>query len=392
MTTHSRIQIFNRGNRRGEVLIYDVIGGDFFGDGVTAKNFRSDLEALGDIDVLDVRINSPGGSIFDGIPIYNTLRDHKATVNVHIDGAAWSMASGIAMAGDVVNMAENALMMLHDPTTFSFGNAEDLRKEATRLEKVKDQLTIAYERKSGQSRDEIANIMSAETWLDANEAKDMGFVDNVTASVEIENMFDTPDFIRIPGNRFSAAMNLLRPKPSPKKEVIDMADTIQPSDSNVNATAVDNVIANQSTDETPATIEQLSALEGADSDFILEHAKNKSTISQATNALNKALSEELAKLRSPEAADQTDDENRAQKPAVGTKDPLGTDTPAPVDLGKSGSEYGSMNAKQKQVELRRLVEEQRAQLGNRFDHLQVLNRLSVTHSELFSETHLQPVS
>lgn len=387
------IKVINKGDRRGEVLIYDVIGEDFFGDGVTAKKFRADLDSLGEVDVIDVRINSPGGSVFDGIPIYNALLNHKATVNVWIDGAAWSMASGIAMAGDTVNMAENALFMMHDPSTFSFGSSDDLRKEADRLDKVKDQLAVAYERKSGLSKDEITDLMSAETWLDANEAKDKGFVDNVTSPVESENTFETPEFIRIPGNHFSAAMNLLRPKNSPERKGENMAEKSEPKKETIDPAAVDNAITVGAVDE-PATIEQLSALEGADSDFVVTHLKNKSTVSQAMNALNKKLRDEIASLRKdenkPESDEDADEARKSSKPPVGNASPLKTENPNVPKPETTG--YESMNAKEKQAELRRLVEEKRSSLGDRFNHITVMNRLQATHPDLFSESHLKNAS
>src|SRR5689334_15856520 len=89
-----------------EVLIYDVIGADFFGEGVTAKSVKADLEALGDVSDINVRINSPGGNVWDGIAIFNLLKQHKAQVHVQVDGIAASAASLVAMAGDLITMGE----------------------------------------------------------------------------------------------------------------------------------------------------------------------------------------------------------------------------------------------------------------------------------------------
>ncbi|MCK5219101.1 Clp protease ClpP, partial [bacterium] len=123
-----------KAEKKVEILIYDQIGEDWFGDGVQAKKFAEELRDLGDIETIELRINSPGGSVWDGNAIYNTLRGHKATVNVTIDGLAASIASVIAMSGDTITMPENALMMIHNPATIAFGEAEEMRKAANMLD------------------------------------------------------------------------------------------------------------------------------------------------------------------------------------------------------------------------------------------------------------------
>jgi ATP-dependent protease ClpP protease subunit len=120
-----------------EIHIYDTIGTDFFGEGVGAKSFIDDLAQFAGQD-LSVRINSPGGQVFEGVAIHNALARHDALVNVHIDGMALSIASLIAMAGDTINIAENGIMMIHDPWTWVQGNAADMRKEAENLDRVKE--------------------------------------------------------------------------------------------------------------------------------------------------------------------------------------------------------------------------------------------------------------
>jgi ATP-dependent Clp endopeptidase proteolytic subunit ClpP len=172
-----------------EVKIYDEIGLW----GIRAADFSRDLKAAGDdLSEIIVRINSPGGAVFDGLAIHNILKDHAAKVTVKVDGIAASIASVIAMAGDRVEMPENAMMMIHDPSGLAFGTAEDMRELADVLDKIKASLVSAYRNKSGMSDDEIASMMAAETWLSAAEAKEKGLADEVTKAVKLAACAD-PD-------------------------------------------------------------------------------------------------------------------------------------------------------------------------------------------------------
>ena len=154
---------FNAKNQKAEILIYEDIG-DYW-SGVTAKGFNDELKALGDISEINVRLNSGGGNVFDGIAIYNTLKNHKAKVNIHIDGLAASIASIVAMAGDTISMAKNGFMMIHDPWIMTAGTAQDLRKTADTIDGVREQLLDTYIRRTGGDREQISDMMSAETWM-----------------------------------------------------------------------------------------------------------------------------------------------------------------------------------------------------------------------------------
>ncbi len=165
-----------------EVSIYDEIGLW----GIRAADFARDLKAAGDdVKQITVRINSPGGSVFDGLAIHNILKDHAAKVTVKVDGIAASIASVVAMAGDRVEMPENAMMMIHDPSGLAWGTAEDMRELADVLDKIKAGLVSAYRNKSGLADEEIAALMAAETWLSAAEAKEKGLADKVTQAVKL---------------------------------------------------------------------------------------------------------------------------------------------------------------------------------------------------------------
>lgn len=171
-----------------EILIYDVIGEDWMG-GISAKQFVDDLGEL-DVENINVRINSPGGDVFDGTAIYNALINHKARITTQIDGMALSMASVVAMAGDTIKMAGNAMMMIHNPWTLAIGDATELRKTADVLEKTKLNLLAAYNKQSPLDNDEISALMDDETWMTGPEALEKGFVDEVTEQIKIAAHFD----------------------------------------------------------------------------------------------------------------------------------------------------------------------------------------------------------
>lgn len=184
-----------------EVLIYDEIGAY----GVSAKGFLAELGALPDGVPIDLRLNSPGGSVFDAVAIYNALKRHEGAITVWIDGIAASAASYIAMAGDEIVMPENAFMMIHDPSGLVMGTAEDMRATAEALDKVKGSLIQGYAAKSGKPDDEIAIMMAAETWLDAKDALDLGFIDRIAAPVKLAASFDVARFRNAPPELAEAA-------------------------------------------------------------------------------------------------------------------------------------------------------------------------------------------
>lgn len=167
------------------------------GDEVRSQPIVKQLAALPDSHVL-VRVNSPGGSVSEGNAIFNALREHRGTVRVSIEGLAASAASYIAMAGDVVEMAENALLMIHDPFTGAGGNARDLRQSAEMLDKIATSMQRAYCAKSGLPAERVREIMIGETGFTADEAKEVGFVDAITAALDVAAHIDLSAFAPLP--------------------------------------------------------------------------------------------------------------------------------------------------------------------------------------------------
>lgn len=164
-------------NSSAEISIYDAIGGY----DVNAKQFVDELKEI-DAEVINLRINSPGGSVIDGNAMFNALQRHPAKVVTHIDGLAASMASVLAMAGDEVHMADNALLMIHNPWTMSIGDADELRADADLLDKMSASILSAYGR-SQYEADELKALMDEETWFSAEEALAAGFVDHVDSGL-----------------------------------------------------------------------------------------------------------------------------------------------------------------------------------------------------------------
>lgn len=162
-----------------EILIYDEIG--YWG--ITAKTFVSDLKSLTGATSINLRINSPGGDVFDGIAIYNALKGLGLPITTYIDGLAASMASVIAMVGNPVIMPENAMMMIHKPWGASSGDANAMRDYADLLDKVESVLIPAYTAKTGKSPDEIAAMLEEETWLSGAECVTHGFADQLIEPV-----------------------------------------------------------------------------------------------------------------------------------------------------------------------------------------------------------------
>lgn len=163
-----------------EILIYDMIGSTFWGDGMTPKDFVSQLDECKKISgKLNLRINSPGGAVHDGFTIYNAIVQSGLDVSVYIDGLAASAAAFIAMAGDKIYMPASSEIMIHDAWGIAMGNAEELRKEATHLESLTSMIADIFVNKTENKKEVIADLMKAETWMDGKKAVDLGFADEL---------------------------------------------------------------------------------------------------------------------------------------------------------------------------------------------------------------------
>lgn len=187
-----------------EVRIYNEIGGW----GISAEAFANDIAKV-KAKTIHLRINSPGGAAFEAFAIYNTLRNHPARIVAHVDGLAASAASVVMLAGDEVRIAENGFVMIHNAHGGVYGGADDMRRNADVLEKLNATLAKLYAKKMGGSEEDVKDLMDAETWYTADEAKAVGLVDAVeeeadnlpeAAAKAVEKYAKAPEQVR----RFAA--------------------------------------------------------------------------------------------------------------------------------------------------------------------------------------------
>lgn len=168
-------------NSGATIDILDPIGADFFGEGVTAKSVSAALRAIGNAPVT-VDINSPGGDVFEGIAIYNLLREHPGDVTVNILGLAASAASIVALAGNDVRIGREARFMIHNAWVIAMGDAPSLRDAADWLEPFDASMADVYAARSGLDTSTIREMMNRETWMTGQQAVDQGFADSLLAS------------------------------------------------------------------------------------------------------------------------------------------------------------------------------------------------------------------
>lgn len=170
--------ILNAEKQSAEIHILDDIGPSWAGM-VGAKGVAAELKGLGNVKQIDVRVNSLGGSVFEGFAIYNLLKDHPAKVTMHVDGIAASAASTIVMAGDRIMIAKNGFLMIHDPSSIIWGSAEELRKQADLLDGLKQKIADVYASRGKKDAATFSDWMTAETWLDAEQSIEAGLADEI---------------------------------------------------------------------------------------------------------------------------------------------------------------------------------------------------------------------
>ena len=169
----------NEEEKTAELILYGSIGSDEYWDDISDKVFKQDIENLGDVENITLHINSPGGSVFSAVAIANTLKNHKAKVIANIDGLAASAATIITSACDTVRMPKNALFMIHNPITFAYGNNQEMQKTVEMLDKVKNSIIETYLNKAKTDKETLSELMDNETWMDAETAKEYGFIDEI---------------------------------------------------------------------------------------------------------------------------------------------------------------------------------------------------------------------
>lgn len=186
-----------------EVYIFDEIGAY----GITAQDFISEMKEYKDTPV-NLRINCIGGDVFDGMAMYNIIKKREAKTTAYIEGIAASMGSVIALAADEVVMAENSLFMIHNAWGGAMGEAEDMRKTASILEKISGEIANIYERKTRLSLNRIVEMMDKETWLNAAEAYELGFIDLISDSIKVAAKYDVSKFKNITTEQIHNKLNI----------------------------------------------------------------------------------------------------------------------------------------------------------------------------------------
>ena len=274
----------NEEENSADMILYGTIGSDEWWDDICDKTFKEDIANLGEVENINLHINSPGGSVFAAVAIANTLKNHKAKVTAYIDGLAASAATIITSACDVVKMPKNALFMIHNPLTWAYGNKQELEKTGILLDKVKDSILETYLAKAkDKTKEELSALMDEEKWFNAEEAKEYGFIDEIVGEMEkpqnVNNLlivnslaFDISKFKNFPNSR----------PPVPSKYIKDEMAIEKIKNS---YPEIYQEILNQGIISERKRIQEIEDLDVAGYDEIINNAKYNEPINAANLAL-----------------------------------------------------------------------------------------------------------
>ena len=175
-----------------DVYIFDEIGMG----GVNAQGFIEEIKSFKD-SPMNLHINCVGGDVFDGMAIFNIIKKRTAKTTVYIEGIAASMGSVIALAADSVVMAENSLFMIHNAWGGAMGEAKEMKKTAKLLDKISGEIANIYVKKTNLPYDKVKEMMDEETWLNAEEALELGFIDSISDAIKVAAKYDVSKFKNI---------------------------------------------------------------------------------------------------------------------------------------------------------------------------------------------------
>ena len=261
--------------------------------GVSAQSFVEEIKEYEGKE-LAIHINSLGGEVFDGMAIYSIIQRRKAKTTVYIEGIAASIASVIALAADEVIMSENSLLMIHNAWGGTQGDASEMRKQADVLDKITNEIAEIYVKKTNLPYDEIIRLMSEETWLTAEEAVALGFVDSISEPIKVAAKYDVSKFKNITMEKVEKTLSINN------KKKIKMTEELK---SWFNS-KVDDIIANVKTSDVEQSVESVDVnIALADN----EEIKNKlsefeATVSELNNSITdlegekETLTEEVGRL------------------------------------------------------------------------------------------------
>lgn len=313
-------------NSSTELFVYGDIADSVYWDEVGAKEFVADLSKVTSNDIT-VRINSGGGSVFAGFAMYNSLKQHKASVTVRVDGLAGSAASIVAMAGDKIIMPLGSMMFIHNSWTYAAGNSGELKEHAEMLSKIDTTMLEVYKAKTGLDEATIKDLMDKDSWLTANEAKNLGFATdiedvNVAASLDGKNLVLGSvkfDYDKLPKNglKIDIGASVVEANTNQKKEIQMKFEDVKAQFANELKALTDEAYANGVKAENQR-LKEIDDLEVSGHKNLVVAAKyGETTVNAGILAMNvlKADKEAKAKLM----ANIQDDANEIQ-PTVNKTD------------------------------------------------------------------------
>ena len=281
-----------------DIYIFDEIG-TF---GMNAQSFIEEIKDFKNSDI-NLHINCVGGDVFDGMAIYNILKKRTAKTTVYIEGIAASMGSVIALAADTVVMAENSLFMIHNAWGGANGEAKDMKKTAALLDKISDEIADIYVKKTKLPYDKVKDMMDEETWLNADEALDLGFVDSISDAIKIAAKYDVSKFKNITSEEIKNKLSInLKSKTMTEElknwfngKIEDIIARVKSDDSNIDAN--DSKVEVTLSDESDVANKlsgfetEVSKLTGSLTDL----AGEKETLTEEVERLNALLSKANAR-------------------------------------------------------------------------------------------------
>jgi|TARA_R110001583_G_scaffold89672_2_gene231062 ATP-dependent Clp endopeptidase proteolytic subunit ClpP len=281
-----------------DIYIFDEIGAF----GMNAQSFIEEIKEFKNSDI-NLHINCVGGDVFDGMAIYNILKKRTANTTVYIEGIAASMGSVIALAADTVVMAENSLFMIHNAWGGANGEAKDMKKTAALLDKISGEIADIYVKKTKLPYDKVKDMMDEETWLNADEAFDLGFVDSISDAIKIAAKYDVSKFKNITNEEIKSKLNInLKSKTMTEElknwfngKIEDIITRVKSDDSNVEAN--DSKVEVTLADEADV-ISKLSGFETQVTELngsIIDLAGEKETLTEEVERLTALLSKANAK-------------------------------------------------------------------------------------------------
>lgn len=293
-------KIKNNASEVSDVYLFNDIG-TF---GITAQSFIDEIKEY-DNQELNIHINSLGGEVFEGMAIYSIIQRRKAKTTVYIEGIAASIASVIALAADEVIMSENSLLMIHNAWGGTQGDAKDMRKQADVLDKITNEIAEVYVKKTKMPYNEIIEMMNEETWLTAEEAVALGFVDSISEPIKVAAKYDVSRFKNITNKKVEKVLSLTNKKSTKMTEELkswfnSKVDEIiaKVKDSKESLETAENVEVEVKLADNEEVMNKFSELEATITTLnnsIADLEGEKETLTEEVNRVNALLSKSEAK-------------------------------------------------------------------------------------------------